>query len=79
MRRVVVKPESAMIFYRVQSTMRRSDVERDLGRMHFEREIHIQRVKSIKDRQETFAKIVKTFLEELLTRRRKCVAGLPDA
>ena len=78
MRRIVVKPESAMMFHRVQSTMRRRDVERNLSRMYLEPEINIQRVKSLKDRQETFAKIVKPFLEEILARRRKCIAGLPD-
>src|SRR5260370_2240826 len=68
-RRAVVKAESAMMFHRVQSTMRRSDVERDFGRMHLEAEIYIQRVTRLTDRQEAFAKIVKTFREEILTRR----------
>ncbi len=78
MGRVVVKAEPAMMFHRLQRTVRRSDIKRDLGRMHLEREIDIQRVESLKDRQETFAKIVKTFLDEILTGRRKCIAGVPD-
>jgi hypothetical protein len=78
-RRVIVKAESAMMFHRVQRTVRRGDVERDLGRMYLEPEINVKRVESLQDRQETLAKIVKTFLQEILARRWKRIAGMPDA
>ena len=50
MGRVVVKAEPAMIFHRLHGAVRRSDIKRNLGRVHFEREVHIEFIENIQDR-----------------------------
>src|ERR1700688_4111258 len=49
MGRVVVKAEPAMIFHSLHGAVRRSDIERHLGRVHFESEVHIVFIESIED------------------------------
>src|SRR5580704_10707054 len=59
--RVVIKAEPAVIFDGLHRTTCRSDIERNFGRVHFERKVHIELVEHLQNRQESFAKVVKTF------------------
>src|SRR6202035_5110571 len=71
MGRVVVKAEPAVIFNRFHRPGRRRDVKRYFGRVHFEREVHIELVENIQDWPEPFAEVVKPLLNEILACRRK--------
>ncbi len=57
MRRIVIKAKAPMIFHRFQRALRRGDVERDFGRMHFEREVDVVLFEHVKDRQQAFGEI----------------------
>lgn len=75
---VVGEAEPFMVFHCFQRTMRRSNVESDFGRVHFDGEIHVERVENVQYRKRALSKIVKPLLKEILTRWGKCVAGMPD-
>src|SRR5208282_1900425 len=76
---VIVETEPAMILNRFQCTMRRGYIERDFGRVYLEREIDVETVERFEDRNEPFAEIIESLLNELLACWRKGVPGVPDA
>src|SRR6516162_9050154 len=78
-RRVEVKPEPPMMFYRVQGPMSGCDIKGDLRRMHFETEIDVDGIKRIQYGQKSSGKIIIPLLEKLLACRRESVTCMPDA
>src|SRR6266478_826787 len=79
MRRIIVKSEASMILHRIQGAVRRADIKSDLGRVDFQREVHIHGVKCVQNRDKPFSKVVISLLQKRLTRWRESVAGMPDA
>ena len=78
MRRIVVKTKAIMMLHRLQRAMSRADIKRDFGGMHFKSKVHVRAFKGFQNGQKAPAKIVVSFLQIVLTRRRKCIAGMPD-
>src|SRR5438552_12892454 len=79
MRWVVVEAKSLVPFHGVDRALRRSDIERDLRRMHFQREVHILLVERVEDGPPALGEIIVTLLPILLIGGWKRVNGMPDA
>ena len=79
MGRIVVEAKPSMVFDCLNRTMRRSCIERDFCRMHFQREIDVEIIEGIENRDETLTKILESPFNKFLTRGRESVAGVPDA
>ena len=77
MRRVVVEPEATVALHRLDRALRAGDVERDLGRMHLEAEVHVRLVECLEDGQPALCEIVEALLPVRLRRGRKGVDRVP--
>ena len=56
-----------------------SDIKGNLGRVHLQSEIDVNRIELIKDRLPTRRKVIKALLVVVLAGRRERVNGMPDA
>ena len=77
-RRIVVKTKAIVMLHRLKRAMSRADIKRDFSGMHFKSKVHVRAFKGFQNRQKAPAKIVVSFLQIVLTRRRKRIAGVPD-
>ena len=78
-RRVVVEAKTLVPFHRRDRALGAGDVERDLGGMHFEREVHVGLVEGLEDRAEPLREVRVSGVPVLLRRRRERVDRVPDA
>src|SRR4051794_3544692 len=79
MGRVAVETETLVSLHRGDGALCGGDVERDLGRMNFEGEVHVSFVEGFEDRAEALGKVSETRVPVRLRRRRKSVDRMPDA
>jgi hypothetical protein len=78
-RGVVVEAETLVALDRRDRALRRGDVERDLGRVHLEGEVHVELVVGLEDRAEALGEVGEAALVPILLRgRREGVERVPD-
>ncbi len=78
-RRVVVEAEGGVVSDGLERPLGAGDVERDLGRMHFERELHALLLELVEDGLEALGEILVAVLDLLRQVRREAVDEMPDA
>ena len=75
---VVVKAETLVVTDGVERALGRSNVEGDLGRVHFEAKVDIVLLESFEDRLPALGEIVITLLQVGLVGGREGVDRVPD-
>ena len=77
--RIEVETELLPVADRFERSLGRVDIERDLGRMHFQREPHAAVAEHIENRIPPLGKLLVTFVDHRIGHRRKRVQQRPDA